>query len=126
MSSKFQVQLQWPTGLVLSPLDGSLYFIDDRLVLKLTSDQKIKVVAGSALHCQTKNNTSEVPAGSNSGEDVDARGSTLGSLLAIAFSPTGDLYLAQSDSRKINTIKVVDSSGRISDFAGKGVVNEIR
>ncbi|KAK6619588.1 hypothetical protein RUM43_012345 [Polyplax serrata] len=121
-----QVQLQWPTGLVLSPLDGSLYFIDDRLVLKLTSDLKIKVVAGSALHCQTKNNTSEVPAGSNSGEDVDARGSTLGSLLAIAFSPTGDLYLAQSDSRKINTIKVVDSSGRISDFAGKGVVNEIR
>lgn len=47
----FQAQLQWPTGLSLSPLDGSLHFIDDRLVLKLTDDLKVKVVAGTPLHC---------------------------------------------------------------------------
>lgn len=46
-----QAQLQWPTGLSLSPLDGSLHFIDDRLILKLTADMKVKVVAGSPLHC---------------------------------------------------------------------------
>lgn len=46
-----QAQLQWPTGLSLSPLDGSLHFIDDRLVLKLTADMKVKVVAGTPLHC---------------------------------------------------------------------------
>jgi teneurin len=38
-----QAQLQWPTGLALSPLDGSLYFIDDHLVLRLTDDLKVKV-----------------------------------------------------------------------------------
>lgn len=112
--------MQWPSGLALSPLDGSLYFIDDRLILKLTADLKIKVVAGSAMHCQSKNGTND-PADDLDplAEDVPARGSVLGALLALAFSPTGDLYLAQSDSRKANSIKVVDSAGRISDFAGK-------
>lgn len=49
-----QAQLQWPTGLSLSPLDGSLHFIDDRLVLKLTADMKVKVVTGTPLHCHPR------------------------------------------------------------------------
>jgi hypothetical protein len=57
----FQAQLQWPTGLSLSPLDGGLHFIDDRLVLKLTDDLKVKVVAGTPLHCH-------VTTESNSGD----------------------------------------------------------
>lgn len=48
-----QAQLQWPTGLALSALDGSLHFIDDRLVLKLTSDLKVRLVAGTPLHCHS-------------------------------------------------------------------------
>lgn len=51
-----QAQLQWPTGLSLSPLDGSLHFIDDRLVLRLTADMTVKVVAGSPLHCHVHSN----------------------------------------------------------------------
>ena len=54
----FQAQLQWPTGLSLSPLDGSLHFIDDRLVLKLTDDLKVKVVAGTPLHCHVTTGSS--------------------------------------------------------------------
>jgi teneurin len=103
-----QAQLQWPTGLALNPLDGSLHFIDDRLVLKLTADMKIKVVAGTPLHCNTnpeaKNNTSD---------DV------LGSVLAIAFAPSGDLFVADSDSRRVNSIRVVNSAGIMRSFAGK-------
>ncbi|XP_068081732.1 teneurin-a [Anabrus simplex] len=131
-----QAQLQWPTGLSLSPLDGSLHFIDDRLVLKLTDDLKVKVVAGTPLHChasstdnhqhtkQTVNNVSD----NSSGEDINkmeteegskATRTVLGSVLALAFSPTGDLFIAESDSRKVNAIRVVDSAGRISDFAGR-------
>jgi hypothetical protein len=42
----------------LSPLDGSLHFIDDRLVLKLTDDLKVKVVAGTPLHCHATTGSS--------------------------------------------------------------------
>ncbi|KAG5879649.1 hypothetical protein JTB14_012096 [Gonioctena quinquepunctata] len=42
--------------LALSPLDGSLHFIDDRLILKLTADLKLKVVAGTPLHCHREDN----------------------------------------------------------------------
>lgn len=102
-----QTQLQWPTGLALNPLDGTLHFIDDRLVLKLTADMKIKVVAGTPLHCNKnadKNKTSE---------DV------LGTVLAMAFAPSGDLYVADSDSRRINSIRVVDTAGIMRPFAGR-------
>ncbi|XP_055682330.1 teneurin-a isoform X2 [Lutzomyia longipalpis] len=104
-----QTQLQWPTGLALSPLDGSLHFIDDRLVLKLTADMKIKVVAGTPLHCN-----------SNAGEkNKTSTDDVLGTVLAIAFSPFGDLYVADSDSRRVNSIRTVDTSGKMRSFAGK-------
>ncbi|KRT82794.1 hypothetical protein AMK59_4421, partial [Oryctes borbonicus] len=105
-----KAQLQWPTGISLSPLDGSLHFIDDRLVLKLTADMKIKVVAGSPLHCRSKdleNSTYQ------HNDDV------LGTVLALAFSPNGDLYIAESDTRRVNYVRLVDSSGKIIHFAGK-------
>uniref|UniRef100_A0A1I8NSP3 Uncharacterized protein n=1 Tax=Stomoxys calcitrans TaxID=35570 RepID=A0A1I8NSP3_STOCA len=104
-----QAQLQWPTGLALSPLDGSLHFIDDRLVLRLTSDMKIRVVAGTPLHCN------------NNGQDKTNKttDNVLGTVLAMAFSPFGDLYIADSDSRRVNSIRVVDTSGNMRYFAGK-------
>lgn len=102
-----QGQLQWPTGLSLSPLDGSLHFIDDRLVLKLTADMKIKVVAGTPLHCHREDNST------NSQEEV------LGTVLALAFSPSGDLFIAEADTRRVNFIRLVDTAGRVTHFAGK-------
>lgn len=116
-----QAQLQWPTGLTLSPLDGSLHFIDDRLVLKLTSDLKVRVVAGTPLHCTSNANNIEIPKLNST---ISTRNNkkpiaVLGSVLAASFSPTGELYIADSDSHRINSIRVVDSSGKMSYFAGK-------
>jgi hypothetical protein len=111
-----QAQLQWPTGLALSPLDGSLYFIDDHLVLKLTDDLKVKVVAGTPLHCPLSR-TEEGDAETITEEE--ATSTPLGSILSLAFSPIGDLYIAETDSRKVNAVRVIDPSGRISDFAGR-------
>uniref|UniRef100_A0A182SX28 Uncharacterized protein n=1 Tax=Anopheles maculatus TaxID=74869 RepID=A0A182SX28_9DIPT len=107
-----QVQLQWPTALALNPLDGSLYFVDDRLVLKLTSDMKVKVIAGIPLHCNEDH-----MAGLNRTTPVEE---PLGTVLAMAFGPNGDLYVADTNSKRINTIKVIESStGFMKQFAGK-------
>ncbi|XP_059486301.1 teneurin-a isoform X2 [Neocloeon triangulifer] len=108
-----QAQLQWPTGLALSPLDGSLYFIDDHLVLRLTDDLKVKVVAGTPLHCPAAKEQVAEDA------DEEATATPLGSILSIAFSPEGDLYIAETDSRRVNAIRLIDPSGRIMDFAGR-------
>lgn len=105
-----EAQLQWPTGLALSPLDGSLHFIDDRLVLKLTADMKIKVVAGSPLHCSKAANADNK---NQTGENV------LGTVLAIAFSPSGALYVADSDSRRVNSVRFVDTAGNMKTFSGR-------
>lgn len=101
-TNSFQAQLQWPTGLSLSPLDGSLHFIDDRLVLKLTSDMKIKVVAGIPLHCHREDNNTKI--------DND---NILGTVLALAFAPNGDLYIAESDTHSVYYVRVIDSAGTV-------------
>ena len=44
---------------------------------------------------------------------------TLSSPQAITFSPSGELYIGESDSRRINRVSVVGTDGRISLFAGK-------
>ncbi|KAJ8966139.1 hypothetical protein NQ314_003718 [Rhamnusium bicolor] len=100
--SASQAQLQWPTGLALSPLDGSLHFIDDRLVLKLTADMKIKVVAGTPLHCHREDNNTRI-----------TNDKILGTVLALTFAPNGDLYIAESDTHSVYYIRVIDPSGKI-------------
>lgn len=117
-----QAQLQWPTGLSLSPLDGSLHFIDDRLVLKLTPDMKVKVVAGKPLHCRsnTNNDVNEANDKNEHGNLTDIKSANiLGTVLSLAFAPTGELYIAEADSRRTNLIKCVDTAGKITLFAGK-------
>lgn len=77
-------------------------------MLKLTADRKIKVVAGTPLHCNPnsdiKNQTSQ---------------QVLGTVLALAFSPNGYLYVADSDSRRINSIRVIDTASNMKSFAGR-------
>lgn len=121
----YQVQLQWPTNLALNPLDESLHIIDDRVVLKVTKDHRVKIVAGSPLHCYSGNDVDKSGKESTIHENQEvmtesskATQTALGTILGITFSPYGDLYIAQSDSRKVNTIKVVNSAGYISHFAG--------
>jgi hypothetical protein len=69
---------------------------------------KIKVVAGTPLHCHREDNTTKTQS-----EDV------LGTVLALAFSPNGDFYIAEADTRKVNYVRLIDSSGKITHFAGK-------
>ena len=86
-------------------------------MLKLTDDLKVKVVAGTPLHCPLprveESPTVEAPS------EKEATSTVLGSILSLAFSPIGDLYIAETDSRKVNAVRVIDPSGRISDFAGR-------
>ncbi|KAK0097057.1 hypothetical protein PV326_003445 [Microctonus aethiopoides] len=116
-----QAQLQWPTGLTLSPLDGTLHFIDDRLVLKLTSDLKVRVIAGTPLHCTSNANNGGMMIKLNSTNTPTIRkpDEVLGNVLAVSFSPTGELYIADSDSHRVNSIRVVDSAGKMSHYAGR-------
>uniref|UniRef100_A0A146KU89 Tenascin-like protein n=4 Tax=Lygus hesperus TaxID=30085 RepID=A0A146KU89_LYGHE len=102
-----EVHLRWPTDLAINPLDNSLHIIDDHMVLKLTGDGRIKVMAGRPLHCQARG--------------VDSESATQATLVmpqSIAFSATGDLYIAESDSQRINRVRVVGTDGRISHYAG--------
>ncbi|XP_076362879.1 teneurin transmembrane protein Ten-m isoform X2 [Tachypleus tridentatus] len=105
-----QVNLRWPTELSLNPLDSSLHILDDHMVLKITQDKRLKVVAGRPLHCPS-------PTPFRERSDV-ATEIYLESPQGIAFAPNGDLYIAESDSLMINRVRVVGSDGRISHFAG--------
>ena len=46
-----QIKLHWPTALSVNPLDNTLHILDNNMVLKVTDDGKVLVVAGRPLHC---------------------------------------------------------------------------
>ena len=66
------------------------------MVLKLTDDNRVKVIAGRPLHCQARSLDSEL-----------ATQATLVMPQSIAFSSSGDLYIAESDSQRINRVRLV-------------------
>ena len=107
-----QVQLNWPTELAISPLDGSLHIVDDNVILKVTNDGQVKVVAGRPLHCPP-------PRARQESNTILATTATLTAPQSISFAPNGDLYIAESDSQRINRIRKVSTDGRLLPVAGK-------
>ncbi|KZC14038.1 Teneurin-2 [Dufourea novaeangliae] len=104
-----EVHLRWPTELAINPLDNSLHMIDDHMVLQLAPDGRVKVVDGRPLHC----------ASSSSSFDTElATHATLVMPQSIAFGPSGNLYIAESDSQRINRVRVIGTDGKISPYAG--------
>ncbi|XP_041973220.1 teneurin-m isoform X2 [Aricia agestis] len=104
-----EVHLRWPTELAINPLDNSLHVIDDHMILQMAPDGRVKVIAGRPLHCPSP------PLG----VDVElATSATLVMPQSIAFGAAGDLYVAESDSQRINRVRLITTDGRISLFAG--------
>ncbi|XP_072394437.1 teneurin-m isoform X1 [Diabrotica undecimpunctata] len=104
-----EVHLRWPTELAINPLDNTLHIIDDHMILQLTLDGRVKVIAGRPLHC----------ASPVTGYDIElATHATLVMPQSIAFSSSGDLYVAESDSQRINRVRVIGTDGKISPYAG--------
>lgn len=104
-----EMHLRWPSELSINPLDDTLHIIDDHMILRMAPDGRVRVVAGRPLHC----------AASMATFDTDlAAHATLVMPQSLAFGPAGELYVAESDSQRINRIRVIGTDGKMSPFAG--------
>ncbi|XP_061733975.1 teneurin-4 isoform X5 [Nerophis ophidion] len=106
-----QVRLEWPTDLAVSPLDNSLYVLDNNVVLQISENHQVRIVAGRPMHCQ-------VPGMDHFLMSKVAIHATLESANTLAVSHTGVLYIAESDEKKINRVRRVSTDGEISLVAG--------
>ncbi|KAK7882998.1 hypothetical protein WMY93_029172 [Mugilogobius chulae] len=106
-----QVRLEWPTDLAVSPMDNSLYVLDNNVVLQISENHQVRIVAGRPMHCQ-------VPGIDHFLMSKVAIHATLESANALAVSHTGVLYIAESDEKKINRVRQVSTNGEISIVAG--------
>ncbi|CAL8351782.1 unnamed protein product [Lota lota] len=106
-----QVRLEWPTDLTVSPLDNSLYVLDNNVVLQISENHQVRIIAGRPMHCQ-------VPGIDHFLLSKVAIHATLESANALAVSHTGVLYIAESDEKKINRVRQVSTNGEISLVAG--------
>jgi teneurin len=104
-----EMHLRWPTELAINPLDDTLHIIDDHMILRMAPDGRVRVVAGRPLHCAATVTTFD--------SDLAAH-ATLVMPQSISFAPNGDLYVAESDSQRINRIRVIGTDGKISTYAG--------
>uniref|UniRef100_A0A3B3RS81 Teneurin-2 n=1 Tax=Paramormyrops kingsleyae TaxID=1676925 RepID=A0A3B3RS81_9TELE len=105
-----QVRLEWPTDLAVNPMDNSLYVLENNIILRITENHQVSIIAGRPMHCQ-------VPGIDYSLSKL-AIHSALESATAIGISHTGVLYIAETDEKKINRIRQVSTNGEISLLAG--------
>ena len=114
----FQAKLLSPTALAINPLDDTLHILDNNMVLKVTKDNKILIIAGRPLHCPPKNPhlstlLTEEQAGPRLATDV-----TLQHPQHISFAQNGDLYIIETDGHTLNQVRVVNTDGTISHYMG--------
>uniref|UniRef100_A0A8C2JEJ2 Teneurin-2 n=1 Tax=Cyprinus carpio TaxID=7962 RepID=A0A8C2JEJ2_CYPCA len=105
-----QVRLEWPTDLAINPMDNSLYVLENNIILRISENHQVSIIAGRPMHCQ-------VPGIDYSLSKL-AIHSALESATAITISHTGVLYIAETDEKRINRIRQVSTSGEISLLAG--------
>uniref|UniRef100_A0A8C2HQ84 Teneurin-2 n=1 Tax=Cyprinus carpio TaxID=7962 RepID=A0A8C2HQ84_CYPCA len=105
-----QVRLEWPTDLAVNPMDNSLYVLENNVILRITENHQVSIIAGRPMHCQ-------VPGIDYSLSKL-AIHSALESATAIAISHTGVLYIAETDEKKINRVRQVSTNGEMSLLAG--------
>ncbi|XP_054401020.1 teneurin-1 isoform X4 [Pongo abelii] len=106
-----QVRLEWPTDLAVNPMDNSLYVLDNNIVLQISENRRVRIIAGRPIHCQ-------VPGIDHFLVSKVAIHSTLESARAISVSHSGLLFIAETDERKVNRIQQVTTNGEISVIAG--------
>eukprot|EP00063_Salmo_salar_P092588 XP_014067423.1 PREDICTED: teneurin-3-like isoform X9 [Salmo salar] len=107
-----QVLLEWPTDLAVSPMDNSLYILDNNVVLRITENGQVSIAAGRPIHCPL--------AGMDRGAARGQRAALtpLESAVAIAVSYYGAIYVAETDERKLSRIRTISVDGEITHLAG--------
>ncbi|KAM7393520.1 hypothetical protein PAMP_020384 [Pampus punctatissimus] len=97
-----QVRLEWPTDLAINPMDNSIYVLDNNVVLQITENRQVRIVAGRPMHCQVPG--IEYTMGKRAVQTM-LEGAT-----AIALSYSGVLYIAETDEKKIHRIRQNDAN----------------
>uniref|UniRef100_A0A3Q2G126 Teneurin transmembrane protein 3 n=1 Tax=Cyprinodon variegatus TaxID=28743 RepID=A0A3Q2G126_CYPVA len=105
-----QVRLEWPTDLAINPMDNSIYVLDNNVVLQITENRQVRIVAGRPMHCQVPG--IEYTMGKRAVQTM-LEGAT-----AIALSYNGILYIAETDEKKMHRIRQVSTDGEITHLAG--------
>uniref|UniRef100_A0A673YB77 Teneurin-3 n=1 Tax=Salmo trutta TaxID=8032 RepID=A0A673YB77_SALTR len=105
-----QVRLEWPTALAINPMDNSIYVLDNNVVLQITENRQVRIVAGRPMHCQVPG--IEYTLGKRAVQTM------LEGAAAIALSYSGVLYIAETDEKKIHRIRQVSTDGEITPLAG--------
>ncbi|XP_031415980.1 teneurin-3 isoform X6 [Clupea harengus] len=105
-----QVRLEWPTDLAINPMDNSIYVLDNNVVLQITENRQVRIVAGRPMHCQVPG--IEYTMGKRAVQ------TTLEGATAVALSYSGVLYISETDEKKIHRIRQVSTDGEISPLAG--------
>ncbi|XP_061644643.1 teneurin-3 isoform X5 [Phyllopteryx taeniolatus] len=108
-----QVILEWPTDLAVSPMDNSLYVLDNNIVLRITDNGQVSITAGRPVHCPLSMPERGIPSGGQR-----AQLTPLESAASIAVSYHGAIYIAETDERNLSRIRKVSVDGEITHLAG--------
>jgi len=112
--------LRWPTSLAINPIDDTLHILDDNVVLNLSHDGKLVIIAGRPLYCPPSNTSDSTAAMHKDKSQILAIDTALEYPQDISFSPSGDLFIVESNSKNLNQVRRVEATGHIALYVGTG------
>ena len=111
--------LHWPLSLAVSPVDNTLHVLDNNVVLKVTSDNKVVVMAGRLLHCPLRHADAGLLGGGDCVSGCPAVDAVLESPQHVSFGPDGQLYVVESGAAAaVGRVRAVDTDGLIRAYVG--------
>ncbi|XP_038057022.1 teneurin-3-like isoform X1 [Patiria miniata] len=120
-----QVKLQWPTDIAINPIDDSIYVTDETVILRLGKDGLASVFAGVPPNCPFDGAPQLGPSDEDhmiSGVQSGPKLATQEQLMlpsALAFSSTGELFVAETDNLHLHRVRRITTDGIISWYAGR-------
>ena len=111
--------LHWPLSLAVSPIDNTLHILDNNVVLKVTDDGKVIVVAGRLLHCPLRHPDSGLLRTDDTAclSGCPAVDAVLRSPQHVAFAPDGQLYVVETGGG-VSRVRAVDTDRQIRAYIG--------
>ncbi|RWS31000.1 N-acetylglucosamine-1-phosphodiester alpha-N-acetylglucosaminidase-like protein [Leptotrombidium deliense] len=99
-----EVKLRWPTEIMIHPIDGSIYFLDDQIVFRITPDQRVMVVVGTPSYCKST--------------ETSKHHSEVGVIITFSFATNGDLFIGSIAEDGSNRVSIVTADSHIQHFMG--------
>lgn len=104
-----ELELNWPSALAFNPITNRILFVDSDVVYELITRQTVRILLGQPTHCDVLETIS----------NQTFRPLLIHAVRSIAVNDFGELYIAETDEKRLNQVRKLTTKGTLTLVAGQ-------